>query len=108
MLAMYCNVAHDNKSQLLPYVQMAHNTAYSSTRHKTPLFLMFGRVPTLPMVLIMRMPQTELPDTALQYTRETVEKLKLAYELARQNLDERGVNSRNVKCRPTVQTVSVR
>ena len=26
MLAMYCDVAHDNWSQLLPFVQMAHNT----------------------------------------------------------------------------------
>ncbi|CAM9988608.1 unnamed protein product [Laminaria digitata] len=50
---------------------------------------MFGRMPTLPIDIIMGLPQAELPDTALQYTRETVGTLQLAYELARQNLDER-------------------
>ena len=29
------------------------------------------------------MPQAELPGTALQYTRETVENLQLAYEVAK-------------------------
>ena len=89
MLAMYCDVAHENWSQLLPFVQMAHNTAYSSTIHEAPHYLMFGRMSTLPIDIIMGMPQAELPDTALQYTRETVEKLQLEYGLARQNLDER-------------------
>lgn len=55
------------------------------------------RVSALPIGIIMGMPQAELPDVFVQhrsmfiYTRETVEKLQLAYELliARQNLDER-------------------
>ena len=54
---------------------MVHNTAYSSTIHETPHYLMFGRMPTLPIDTIMGMPEAELPDTALHYTRETVEKL---------------------------------
>ena len=82
MLAMYCDVAHDDWSQLLPFVQMAHNTAYSSTVHETPHYLMFGRIPTLPIDIIMGMPQAELPETALQYTHQTVENLQFAYELA--------------------------
>ena len=86
---MSCDVAHENWSQLLPFVQLAHNTAYSSAVHGTPHCLMFGRMPTLPIDIIMGMPLAELPDTALQYTRETVENLQLAYELARQDLDER-------------------
>ena len=75
MLAMYCDVAQDNWSQLLPFAQMADKTAYSSTIHETPHYLMFGRMPTLPIDTIMGMPEAELPDTALHYTRETVEKL---------------------------------
>ena len=67
---------------------MAHNTAYSSTIHETPRYLMFGRMPT-PPIDIMGKPQAELTDTALQCTRETVENLQLAHELASQNLDER-------------------
>ena len=81
MLAMYCDVARDNWSQLLPFVQMAHSTAYSSTIHETPHYLMFSRMPTLPVAIIIGMPQAELSDTALQYTRETVENLQLAYQV---------------------------
>lgn len=73
---------------------MAQNTAYSRAIHETPHELMFGRMPTLPVDVIMGMPQAEVPDKALQYTHQTIEKKKkkkmqLAYELARQNLGER-------------------
>ena len=68
---------------------MAHNTAYSGTLHETPHYLMFGRMPTLPIDVIMGMPQADIPDSALQYTHKTVEKLQFAYELASQNLGER-------------------
>ena len=89
MLAVYCELAHDDWVQLLPFVQMAHNTAYSSTLHETPQYLMFGRMPTLPIDVIVGMSQADIPDSALQYTHKTVENLKFAYELARQNLGER-------------------
>lgn len=89
MLAMYCDVKHANWAELLPFIQMAHNTAYSRAVHETPHYLMFGRMPKLPVDVIMGMPQTEIPETALQYTRQTVNNLQLAYELARQNLGER-------------------
>ena len=72
MLAKYCDVGHNNSSQLLPFVQMTHNTADSSTVHETPYYPMFGRMPTLPIDIIMGMPHAELPDTALRHTRETV------------------------------------
>ena len=60
---------------------MAHATTYTSTVHETPHYLLFGRMPTLLIDIIMGMPQAELPDTASHLPR--------AYELARQNLDER-------------------
>ena len=86
---MYCEVAHDDWAQLRTFVQMAHNTAYSSTLHETPHYLMFGRMPTLPIDVIMGMPQADIPDSALQYAHKTVEKLQFAYELASQNLGVR-------------------
>ena len=89
ILAMYCEVAHDDWAQHLPFVQMAHNTAYSSKLHETPHYLMFGRMPTLPIDVIMGMPQADIPDSALQYTHKTVENLQFAHELARQNIGER-------------------
>ena len=34
MLAMYSNLSFDNWAELLPFVQLAHNTAYSTTLRK--------------------------------------------------------------------------
>lgn len=45
-------------------------------------------MPTLPVGVVMGMPQAKVYDTALQNTHQTVESLQLAYELARQNLGE--------------------
>ena len=42
MLSMYSNVAQNNWAAVLPFVQLAHNTSFSSTMHETPSFLMFG------------------------------------------------------------------
>ena len=89
MLAMYCDMAHDDWAQLLPFVQMAHNTAYNNTLQETPHYLIFGHMPTLPIDVIMGMPQADIPESALQYTHKTVDNLQFAYELARKNLCER-------------------
>ena len=53
MLAMYSNLACDNWAELLPFAQLAHNTAYSKTLEETPHYLVFGRAATLPVKLIL-------------------------------------------------------
>ena len=89
MLAMYSNLACDNWAELLPFVPLAHNTAYSKTLEETPHYLVFGRAGTLPVELILGVPSTDAPQSQLDYSRRTVENLQLAYELARRNLKER-------------------
>ena len=89
MLAMYSNLACDNWAELLPFVQLAHNTAYSKTLEETPHYLVFGRAATLPVELILGVLSTDAPQGQLDYSRRTVENLQLAYELARRNLKER-------------------
>jgi len=89
MLAMYSNLSFDNWAELLPFVQLAHNTAYSTTLQETPHFLMFGRAAVLPVDLILGVPSTSAPQTQLDYSKQTVENLQFAYELARRNLKER-------------------
>ena len=89
MLAMYSNLACDNWAELLPFVQLAHNTAYSKTLEETPHYLVFGRAATLPVELILGVPSTDAPQSQLDCSRRTVENLQLAYELARRNLKER-------------------
>ena len=46
-------------------------------------------MPTLPIDVIMGIPQAYTPDSALQYTHKTVDNMQFVYELARQNLGER-------------------
>ena len=89
MLAMYNNLSFDNWAELLPLVQLAHNIAYSTTFQETPHFLMFSRAAVLPIDLILGVPSTSAPKNQLDYSKQTVENLQLAYELARRNLRER-------------------
>ena len=58
MLAMYRNMSFDNWAELLPFVQLAHNTAYSTTLQETPQCLLFGRAAVLPVDLILGVPST--------------------------------------------------
>ena len=89
MLAMYGNLSYDNWAELLPFVQLAHHTAYSTTLQETPHFMMIGRAAVLPVDVILGVPSTCAPQTQLDYSKQTVENLLPAYELARRNLRER-------------------
>lgn len=40
MLAMHSSMNRDNWASLLPFIQLAYNTSYSSTMHETPFFLL--------------------------------------------------------------------
>ena len=37
------NIARNNWAEVLPFIQLAHNTSFSTTMHESPFFLMFGR-----------------------------------------------------------------
>ena len=89
MLALYSNLSFDNWAELLPFAQLAHNTAYSTTLLETPHFLMCGRAAVLPVDLNLGIPSTSEPQSQLDHSKQTVENLKFAYELARRNLQER-------------------
>ena len=52
MLSMYSNTAQNNWPEVLPLIQLAHNTYFSSTMHETPFLLMFGRQERLPIDII--------------------------------------------------------
>ena len=89
MLAMYTNAKYDNWAELLPFVQLAHNTAYNQTLEETPHYLMFGRRASLPVDVIIGVPSNDNSISRKDFSRRTVENLQLAYELARRNLKER-------------------
>ena len=86
---MYVNVKYDNWAELLPFIELAHNTAYNKTLEETSHFLMFGRRASLPVDIIIGVPCTSGSGTRLDYSRRTVENVQLANEIARRNLQER-------------------
>ena len=50
---------------------------------------MFGRAVVLPVDLILGVPSTSAPQTQLDYSKQTVENLQFAYELALRDVKER-------------------
>ena len=56
MLSMYSNIAQNNWAEVLPFIQLAHNTSFSSTMHETPFFLTIGRKARSPIDIISSIP----------------------------------------------------
>ena len=63
MVATYSTLKCDKWAKLLPYVQLTHNTAYSSTPEETPQYLVLGRAAVLPVDLILGVPATTEPQS---------------------------------------------
>ena len=89
MLSMYNNIAQNNWAEVLPFIQQAHNTSFSSTMHETPFFLMFGRQARLPVDIIFGIPHVGRSATTEEFAHFTRENLQIAFELARRNLSDR-------------------
>ena len=94
MLPMYSNIAQNIWAEALPFLQLAHNTSFSSTIHETPFFLMFGRQARLPINIIFGIPHVGRFTTTEEFTHSTRENLQIAFELARRNLSEQ-INKEN-------------
>ena len=89
MLSMYSNIARNNWAEVLPFIQLAHNTSYSTTMHVAPFLSMFGRQEILPIDMIFVIPHVGRSTTTEQFTHSTRENLQIAIEIARRNLSER-------------------
>ena len=95
MLATLANASCDNWVELLPFVQLAHNTAYIKTLHETPLITrQFKRVHencchATSRYHSRRSHSYNTSQSRQDYSRRTVENLQVAYEIARRNLQER-------------------
>ena len=83
------NITQDNWAEVLPFIQLARNTPFSSTMHGTPFFLMFGRQARLPIDIIFGIPHVGRSTTTEEFAHSTRENLQIAFELARRNLSER-------------------
>ena len=80
---MYSNITQNNWAEILPFLQLAHNTSFSSTMHETPFFLMFGRQARLPIDIIFGIPHVGRSTTIEEFAHSTRENLQIAFELAR-------------------------
>ena len=89
VLSMYSNISHNNWAEVLPFIQLAHNTYFSLTMHETPFFLMFGRQARLPIDIIFGILHVGRSTTTEEFAHSTRENLQIAFELARRNLSER-------------------
>ena len=89
MLSMCSNIAQNNWAEVLPFIQLAHNTSFSSTMHETPFFLMFGRQARLPIDIMFGIPHVGRSTTTEEFAHSTRENLQISFELARRNLSKR-------------------
>ena len=102
MLSKYSNIAQNNWAAVLPFIQLAHSTYFSSTMHETPFFLMFGRRARLPIDIIFGISHVGRSIMTEEFAHSTRENLQIAFELVRKNLSERvdKQNTNNSKLPP--------
>ena len=89
ILSMYSNISQNNWAEVLPFIQLPHNTYFSSTMHETPFFFMLGRQARLPIGIIFDIPYVGISTTTEEFAHSTREDLQIAFELARRNLSAR-------------------
>ena len=82
-------ILHRTFGEVLPFIQLAHNTSFSSTMHETPFFLMFGRQARLPIDIIFGISHVGRSNTTEEFAHSARENLQIAFELARRNSSER-------------------
>ena len=84
-------MSFDIWAELLRFVQLAHNTAYSTTIQQTPhsssldVQMYYMSISSTEF----RLPPRRKTQLDYSYSKQTVENLQFAYELARRNVKER-------------------
>ena len=89
MLSMYSNILQNNCAEVLPFIQLAHDTSFSSTMSETPFVLMFGRQTRLSIDLIFGILHVGESTTTEEFGHFTRENLQIKFELVRRNLSGR-------------------
>ena len=76
MLKAYVNQAQDDWDAWLPYVTFAYVTAQHKTTGYTPFFLIYGRDPVIPTVILAK--DSTLPHNVNEYVKLLIQRLKAA------------------------------
>lgn len=88
LIIHYVNEDHDDWDLYIPFILFAHRTAINSATLEAPYFLVHGRDPILPIDLIFKTPQLNIPHCESQdYKTQMVMRLQSAFNLAKSNLE---------------------
>ena len=85
----YIAIAQKYWADVLPFIQLAHNTSFSTTTHETPFFLVYERQARLPVDIIFSIRRVGRSTTTEEFAHSTRENLQIAFELSLRNLSER-------------------
>ena len=77
MLSVYSNIVQNNWAEVLPFIQLARNTSFSSTMHETPFSLMLGRQERLPIDIIFGITHVGRSTITEEFAHSTRENLNL-------------------------------
>ena len=89
MLKCLVNANHDDWDNLLPLVSIAYNSCVHATTNFPPYELMFGRRMKLPLDMIFKQPDIEVPVNINEYAFKVRENSRQMFEVATQNRNKR-------------------
>ena len=92
MLSMYSNILQNNRAELLPFIQLTHNTYVNTTMHETQFFSFFERQARLPIDAIPSFPHIGRSATTEKFAHFPQENLQIAFGLASRNLSGQKIN----------------
>jgi hypothetical protein len=81
MLAMYVAMEQRDWDKYIRYCVFAYNTSRHEINKYTPFYLLFGRIPTLPIDVMSRT-DSELYATVGDYARAIIRRMRVAHNLA--------------------------
>ena len=86
-LSMYVAKNQKDWDDFIPLVLFAHRTSVLEVIGDSPFYVLYGREPRLPTdVKYLRLDSDNMSSTVLEYRKRVVEKLEMAQNLTRENL----------------------
>ncbi|XP_064620188.1 uncharacterized protein LOC135483307 [Lineus longissimus] len=83
MLASYVSANQKDWDEHLPYLMMAYRSSRHESTRETPNALMLGREVSLPIDVMMGLPESEQPLEETEYALDLREKMESAFEHVR-------------------------
>ena len=108
MLTKLVEARGKNWDRLLCPVLLAYRTIPHSSSGETPFFLMYGRDCQLPTGLDFYVPTVRAPTIESDYTRELFAELKVARQLAKQNIGKAQVAQKTIYDKDACNNIQIK